>query len=175
MSATEYNGRSALLGAVGRGYDCCMYNGLPTSDAVEALWSEPCLAAKVRRVHRVITGDYDRALRGTDLTVAQLDLLVTLLQADGRRPIDLARDLQMDRSTLSRNLERLRSRSLVSITDGETRRESQVHITAVGRRTVEAAAEAWHEAQQATRSRLGDEGVAALDLLTRRLTDLKEK
>lgn len=149
-----------------------MYNSPPTSAAVETLWSEPCLAAKVRRVHRVVTGSYDRALRPQGLTVAQVDLLMTLLRAEGgRRPIDLARDLQMDRSTLSRNLERLSSRSLVAMADGETRRESKVNVTAAGRQAVDAAAEAWQESQKATRSRLGDEGVDALDLLTRLVTD----
>lgn len=154
-----------------------MYNGSQASAAAETLWSEPCLAAKVRRVHRVVTGGYDRALRRAGLTVAQLDLLMTLLHAEdsGRRPIDLARDLQMDRSTVSRNLERLSSRSLVAITDGETRRESKVHITSAGRRAAEAAAVAWHQAQQATRSRLGKDGLAALDLLTRLVTDPEEE
>lgn len=153
-----------------------MYNRSQASTTVETLWSEGCLAAKVRRVHRVVAGGYDRALRPEGLTVAQLDLLMTLIQAeDGRRPIDLAGDMQMDRSTLSRNLERLSSRSLVAVTNGETRRESRVHITAAGRRTVDAAAEAWRQAQQATRSRLGDEGVAALDLLTRLVANPKEK
>ena len=48
-------------------------------------------------------------------------------------------------------------------------------VTAAGRQTVEAAAEAWLAAQMTTRTRLGEEGIAALDLLTRLLTDDEEK
>jgi DNA-binding MarR family transcriptional regulator len=149
-----------------------MYNNRPSaSGAVKALWREPCLAAKVRRLHRAVVGAYDEALRPHGLTVAQLDLLMTVLAAGPRvRPVDLARDLQMDRSTLSRNLDRLEDRGLVARTSGSNARESRVAVTRAGRQAAENAAAAWFATQQATRARLGPAGLKALDLLTRRLT-----
>ncbi len=150
-----------------------MYN-TRREKAEEALWNEPCLAAKVRRLHRVVVGAYDKALRSHRLTVAQLDLLMTLLTADrGLRPAELARALQMDGSTLSRNLARLRRRGLVTGGEGPGSRPA---VTPAGRRAAEDAAEAWLGAQRATAALLGPDGVAALDLLIRRLTsDHKEE
>ncbi len=144
-----------------------MYN-TRRDEAVAALWTEPCLAAKVRRLHRVVVGAYDEALRPRGLTVAQLDLLMTLLTADrDLRPADLARALQMDRSTLSRNLARLRRRGLVA---GGDRPGSHLTVTAEGRRLAEDAADAWLATQRATAEMLGADGLAALDLLIRRVT-----
>ena len=152
-------------------YRCCMYNtNSAAPDAPRrALWEDPCLAARIRRVHRVVTRTYDDALRGCGLTAAQLDVLMTLLTAGrGMRRIDLARALEMERSTVTRNLDRLAARGLVASTPAAG--ELRVVVTPTGRAAAERAAGAWFEAQQATRTTLGEEGVAALQLLTDRLT-----
>lgn len=147
-----------------------MYTSLE-SKAVHALWSEPCIAAQVRHVSRVVLGVYDQALRAHGVTVAQLDLVMTLLTGgDAVRPIDLARALHMDRSTVSRNLKRLEERGLVELAPGSSGRESLVTVTDEGRALTERAAADWFAAQRSTARRLGDEGLAAVELLTRLLT-----
>lgn len=143
-----------------------MYN-----TAQQRLWDEPCLAARVRRVHRVVARRYDAALQAHGLTAAQLDVLMTLLTAKHpMRRIDLARALETERSTVTRNLERLQARGLVASADTGPVGEVDVKVTAAGRRATEGAAEAWLAAQRATRDLLGDDGVAALELVARRLT-----
>jgi DNA-binding MarR family transcriptional regulator len=100
---------------------------------------------------------------------------MTLLTAvPDTRPIDLARDLHMDRSTLSRNLKRLQTRGLVDVTPGNNARESRVTVTPAGRQATEQAAEVWFAAQKTTQIRLGVEGITALELLTRLLTTDEE-
>lgn len=147
-----------------------MYNSDAT--AHEALWHEACLAAQVRRVHRVVVRTYDHELRPHALTIAQLDLLMTLLTARaGMRRIDLARELEMERSTVTRNLDRLAARGLVASVPDDTGPAARAIATSAGRQVVEEAAEAWFRAHQTTRSKLGRDGVAALELLTRKLTD----
>lgn len=65
--------------------------------------------------------------------VAQLDLLMALRTAElGTRPIDLIRDLSMDRSTLNRNLHRLQARGLVTTNPGANQRESRVSVAPAG-------------------------------------------
>lgn len=150
-------------------YNTAVSESAKAEAARRALWEDPCLAARIRRVHRVVTRTYDDALRGCGLTAAQLDVLMTLLTADrGMRRIDLARALEMERSTVTRNLDRLASRGLVASTPAAD--EVRVVVTPAGRAAAERAAGAWFEAQKATRTRLGEEGVAALELLTDRLT-----
>lgn len=148
-----------------------MYNTSGSSDAAKrALWNDPCLAAQIRRIHRSALSVYDEALRPHGLTVAQLDLLMTIRMANGGiRAVQLARDLEMDKSTLSRNLERLRDRDLVATKVTETG-EARIVATRAGSDITEAAAEAWHTAQQATRARIGLDGVAAIELLMRKFS-----
>ena len=144
-----------------------MYSG---SDVPE-LVAQECLAAKVRRVHRVVVRIYDDALRAHGLTVAQLDLIATLLdRGGGVRPSDLGRSLLMDRSTVTRNVERLRRLGLVERGPGHSRREVEVRVTDEGRQLAGRSSPAWEQAQRQVAEVLGDEGVAALDLLTQRVS-----
>lgn len=145
-----------------------MYN----SSSVQALWEEPCLAARVRRIHRIVVRAYDDALRHRDLTGAQLDVLMTLLRAESPvRRIDLARALHMERSTVTRNLDRLIGRGLVSETVDPNSGETHVAVMPGGREAAEAAADDWYAVQRSTARRLGEDGVAALALVMHRLAD----
>ena len=143
---------------------------LMTRRARKALWEEPCLAARIRRVHRIVSRTYDAALKDHGLTAAQLDVLMTLLTAARSvRRIELARALEMERSTVTRNLDRLVDRGLVTAVDGDTPGEARVEVTTAGRQAAEEAADAWFSAQRAIRQQLGEDGVAALELITGRL------
>lgn len=145
-----------------------MYNN---PEAREALWHEACLAARIRHAHRVVTRAYDDALRAHELTTAQLDLLMTLLtSASGMRRIDLARAMEMERSTVTRTVERLAARGLVRSIHDDSAGGLYLEVTPAGRQAVDVAADAWFEAQRATRDRLGEQGVAALELITQRLS-----
>src|SRR5918996_5546742 len=144
-------------------YDCCMYNtSLPGPMA-----AEPCLAARARQVHRVISRIYDRHLRDLHISIAQLDMLVTLLDAKAPvRPVDLAREMVMERSTVSRNLKRLQDLGLVELSPGATDREHHVSVTQRGRDVVFHAEEPWSQAQRLIKSLLGREAVRALELVS---------
>jgi DNA-binding MarR family transcriptional regulator len=142
-----------------------MYNALPSTMA-----AEPCLAATTRRVHRAICGIYHDKLKELGISIGQLDMLVTLLYAGAPvRPIDLAREMLMERSTVSRNLKRLEDLGLLKVLAGSTRREQLVSVTRKGRTLVFRAEARWAEAQRITQSRLGREGVRALELLSERI------
>jgi DNA-binding MarR family transcriptional regulator len=141
-----------------------------TRQARRALWEEPCLAARVRRVHRIVSRSYDAALKDQGLTAAQLDVLMTLLTAERSvRRVELARALEMERSTVTRNLDRLVNRGLVTAVDGDTPGEARVEVTTAGRQAAEDAADAWFSAQRAIRQQLGEDGVDAVELIAGRL------
>ncbi len=167
-SDVQPSGFGVLARAIGTEYDqCCMYS---SSDAAELVGQE-CLAAKVRRVHRVVVRIYDDALRPHGLTVAQLDLIATLLEHEGAaRPSDLGRWLLMDRSTVTRNVERLRRLGLAECGPGATGREVEVRVTDDGRRLAGRSLAAWEVAQGEVAHLLGPDGVAALELLTQRVS-----
>lgn len=143
-----------------------MYNDLRT----ELLTEASCHAAKARRLDRVVTRQYDRALRPAGLTVAQLDLLATLLGTPaGMRPVDLGERMQIDASTVSRDLARLSKSGLVRLGPAASRRERIAHVTPAGRRLAARAIPLWRLAQSRTARILGPDGIAALDLLASRV------
>ncbi len=121
-----------------------------------------CIAKQVRLLNRVVTGAYDAALRPLGLTVGQLNVLVAV---ENRGPVlaaELCRALQMDASTLSRNVERMHTRGWIEEVSGEDGRSRPLRLTAKGRRIVRDALPAWETAQAEIRARLGREGTTAL-------------
>src|SRR2546430_8167374 len=72
-----------------------------------------CIAVRLRLLNRVITNLYDDALRPLGLKVSQMNILVAAARLGVAQPSQVCRILQIDLSTLSRNLERLRARGWI--------------------------------------------------------------
>ncbi len=129
--------------------------------------SEPanCLCFNLRRAARAITRTYDLALAPAGLKATQFTVLRTAGELDGAAMSRLADRLGMDRTTLTRNLQPLERRGLVSVGAGRDRRERPVRITEAGREVLEAALPLWEDAQSRLYSALGP--VAFVSLLDR--------
>ncbi len=130
-----------------------------------------CLARRTRMLSRYITRLYDHELRPHGLNSGQMALLVVTALLDPARPGDLARELQLDASTVSRNLERMRARGWLRVVPGEgDAREQPVRVTAAGRRLVEEAAPSWERAQRRAGSLLDQQARTVLREVTDRIS-----
>jgi DNA-binding MarR family transcriptional regulator len=124
---------------------------------------EECLALRVRRLSRIVTRLFDGALRPFGLTVCQLTLLVVLEQSGPSAPLAVAKRLDLDKSTLSRNLGRLIDNGWVRETpDGPGKR---LEVTSAGRELLGKAYGSWAKAQGESETRLGRGLVDALQRL----------
>jgi DNA-binding MarR family transcriptional regulator len=113
-----------------------------------------CLAGHVRVLSRVVTGIYDDALRPHKVRVSQMNVLVAVAAMGPVRAADVCRRLRLDKSTLSRDLDRLLDRGWVRATPGVGR--SQVlEATPAGRAVIRKVLPAWEEAQARVRGVLG--------------------
>ncbi len=130
-----------------------------------------CIAVRLRLLNRVVTNIYDDALRPLGLKVSQLNLLVVTGKLGLARPAQVCEVLQMDTSTLSRNVERLMARGWLEPVPDEDARTQPFRLTARGRQLIEKAVPAWEEAQRQAGELLGDEGVALLDRAARKLRE----
>src|SRR5438309_6355945 len=83
-----------------------------------------CIAVRLRRLNRVVTNLYDDALRPLGLKVSQMNLLIVGARLGVAEPSEVSRILQVDLSTLSRNLERLRARGWIEAVPD---RDARVH------------------------------------------------
>jgi DNA-binding MarR family transcriptional regulator len=69
-----------------------------------------CLGFRARLLSRVITAVYDDALAEMGLKVSQFSVLNAVANREDARPAELAKFLEMDETTLSRNVARMCAR-----------------------------------------------------------------
>ena len=125
-----------------------------------------CTCSRLRRLTRRVTAVYDHALAAVGLRVTQFSLLAHLRGHPGFAMTDLAGRLDMDRTTLTRNLAPLIAAGWVEVTPSpEDARRRLVRITAAGDDIWRAARAHWRRAQQEVRSTIGDESLAVLHRL----------
>jgi DNA-binding MarR family transcriptional regulator len=122
-----------------------------------------CLMGRARLLTRVITGLYEDELRSLSIKATQLNLLVVIAQAGPVRRIDVGAIIQLDPSTLTRNLKvMLTNRWIEEVDDGADGRGLPLQVTAKGKALLQRAAPAWQRAQSEARKLLGDDGEALL-------------
>ncbi len=121
-----------------------------------------CIAVRLRSLNRVVTGIYDDALRPVGMRISQLNILVVAAKLGLARPAQVCEFLQLDTSTLSRNVERMRAQGWLEIVPGEDARTQPFRLTATGRRFLGRAVPAWEKAQEKAARLLGEDGVVVL-------------
>jgi DNA-binding MarR family transcriptional regulator len=114
-----------------------------------------CLLLRLRMMARRATRHYDRHLAPSGLGIGQFWLLGMLWSMDGASVTDLAARLELERTTLTRNLRPLQRKNLVSLGAGADRRTRSVHITAAGKAAVLAGQPLWAAAQAELADTLG--------------------
>lgn len=114
-----------------------------------------CACEGLRRTSRAVTASYQKSLRDSGITPAQLPILVAA-QLMGPVPVGpLATQLVVDRTTLTRNLAGLQDAGLVSVDRDVDRRVRLVAITPAGRRALRRALRARRTAQARLEKRFG--------------------
>jgi DNA-binding MarR family transcriptional regulator len=124
-----------------------------------------CTSFKVRQLSRRLSQFYDAEVSKSGLKTTQYSLLSNLARLGPSRPVDLAGELKMTASTLSRNLQPLIVAGLVAQTAGADARSRLVHVTPEGEEKRREALAHWKTAQQKLNALLGVDRVLALHLL----------
>jgi DNA-binding MarR family transcriptional regulator len=134
--------------------------------------SKTCIAVRLRLLNRVVTNFYDDALRPLGLKVSQLNMLIVTARLGLVRPTQVCEILQLDTSTLSRNVERMRAHGWLEVVPDEDARAQPFRLTPQGKRLIEKAFPVWEQAQRQATKLLGDEGIALLDKAAKKLGGL---
>jgi DNA-binding MarR family transcriptional regulator len=120
---------------------------------------------KLQRLTRIVTRHYDAYVAATGLRNTQCSLLSEVVASGPIRPSDLARHIDVDASTLTRNLQPLVAHGWLQLGPGDDARSRLVEATDEGRTKHAEAQRAWKKAQLALDARLGSQRVAALNAL----------
>src|SRR5690349_25155709 len=124
--------------------------------------AKTCIAVRLRLLNRVVTNLYDDALRPLGLKVSQLTLLVVTAKLGVAQPAQVCDLLQLDTSTLSRNVERMRAKGWLEVVPGEDARTQPFRLTAQGMKLLVRAVPAWERAQRKAEQLLGEGAIALL-------------
>ena len=132
-----------------------------TASSIDTI-ARTCIAVRLRLLNRVVTNLYDDALRRLNLKVSQLNILVVTAKLGLAQPAKVCDILQLDSSTLSRNVERMRGRGWLEVVPGEDGRTQPFRLTVQGRKLLERSVPAWETAQSQATEFLGGDVVALL-------------
>ncbi|MGH1417592.1 MAG: MarR family winged helix-turn-helix transcriptional regulator [Hyphomicrobiaceae bacterium] len=125
--------------------------------------STTCLATRVRQLSRIITRVYDDAMRPLGITASQYTLLAQLASRDGITAVEIGTDLDIEKSTLSRNLKRLLALGHIVMDPPAGRRGRGLHLTPQGQKILTEAFPIWQAAQERATSVMGNECRGVLD------------
>lgn len=136
-------------------------NERDASILAEAVAAE-CLGYRVRLLSRVITNIYDRAMHPLGLKANQVTILTMLSYVGKASPADISRVLVMEKSTISRTLDRMKKSGWIKVEGQGDGPGQTITVTDQGRELMAAAHAQWKKAQEQAAEVLGEDGVAAI-------------
>ena len=116
------------------------------SDRIARL-NSACICNNLRRASRLVTNYYDKLLEPAGLRVSQATVLVVLYLDDGQTINEMAEKLELDRTTLTRNLKPLAQQGLLTVAQGSDQRTRVVTLTQAGKAALLKVLPLWEQTQ----------------------------
>ncbi|RYG09789.1 MAG: MarR family transcriptional regulator [Burkholderiales bacterium] len=114
-----------------------------------------CMVSNTRKAARAITRRYDAHARPFGITSTQFSLMGTLQVAGGQTVSQLAEERGFERTTLTRNLDRLEKMGLVASRTAEQGNGRLCTVTEQGQALLDRMVPVWRKAQAEIRADLG--------------------
>ena len=130
-----------------------------------AVKPQGCTNLKLRQLMRRVAQVYDAEVGRTGLKGTQYSLLSYVVKLGPLRAVDLAAEMKITPSTLSRNLQPLVAAGWIEIGPGDDARSRRIVATEAGRAKRAEAQKRWRLAQESINTTLGLERVLALHAL----------
>lgn len=119
-----------------------------------------CISGKVMRLNRITAKVFRKYLMPFNITDSQLSILFVLAKKQGLTQKQLSNIMQLEKSSLNRNLKRLFDKNYLSRTDFPT-----IQITLLGKSFVNDIIPEWKKAMDEISELLGEDGKTALNLV----------
>ena len=136
-----------------------------TAPAIPGVKPQGCTNLKLRQLMRRVAQRYDAEVGKAGLKGTQYSLLSAVVKLGPIRPVDLAALMNVDASTLSRNLKPLIDAGWITLDAGADGRSRLARTTDAGRDKRAEAQRRWRVAQEGVNAVLGPERVIALHAL----------
>jgi DNA-binding MarR family transcriptional regulator len=125
-----------------------------------------CYCASTRQVARRLTRFYEAELRDTRVSPTQFELMSNLQGRPGASQSELATAMDVDQTTLSRNLKLLITEKWVTVTPSKSdARRGEYRLSTEGRKALRKAQPHWERATKLVQERLGETALETLGVL----------
>ena len=121
-----------------------------------------CICNNLRRAARLVTNYYDKLLEPFGLRMSQATVLVVLYLAGVQTINEMAEKLELDRTTLTRNLKPLAHQGLLTIAPGSDQRTRIVTLTAEGEAALLKVLPLWEQTQSYMVEGIGEANASLL-------------
>jgi DNA-binding MarR family transcriptional regulator len=138
---------------------------MPNKVTTSVVSPKGCSSYKLRQLSRRVSQYFDHFVGSSGLKTTQYSLLSHLGRLEPVRPGDLAAEMEMDASTLTRNLQPLIREGWVEVGPGDDGRSRLATLTDAGRAKRAETQREWKRAQLAFNEEIGAERVARLHAL----------
>lgn len=119
--------------------------------------NEQCCCFNMRKIMRAVTQYYDRYLETSGIRSTQFTLLVALASTTAKTLTEIAENLVMDRTTLTRNLKPLAKMGLINIVSTLDKRSKAYALTDKGIDLLKVCTPLWQSAQNNVINGLGSD------------------
>ncbi len=107
-----------------------------------------CYCTQFRRASNALTQIYDAALKPVGLRITQFSLLRSLARLGQATSTQVAAELSLDRTTISRNVKLLIDAGWVDVVEADDKRERVLTLTRAGQKMIADALPYFKKAQQ---------------------------
>lgn len=132
-------------------------------------FADECVIVRARFISRTLTAIYDSHLRPHGVKASQMNILVVTGKLDLATPQKVCSYLNLEASTLSRNVERMRAKGWLKNQADADGRAAPFSLTAKGQRLLEEIRPSWRRAQAEANELLGKTGSRDLDRIADRI------
>ena len=121
-----------------------------------AVFESCCVAFNLRKSSQVVSRIYAREMQDSPVRGPLFSLMMTIHRRGSSSITDLAEDIGLDRTTLTRNLKPLEQKGLIQI-ERVTANRKEITLLPEGRAALRIAIKCWKKAQAKVLRKLGEE------------------
>ncbi len=134
-----------------------------------------CYCITLCRAANAVMDYYDNAFAKNNITTKQFSLLINLSRMEEANVVELAEYVNLERSTVTRNLKILISKGWVCDLAKENSRSHRYTVTEEGHKQIENSLPIWNKCQSDIENFIGKENIKVLSDILYKLQNLQKK
>jgi DNA-binding MarR family transcriptional regulator len=134
--------------------------------------NKPCMCISLRKAANNISKLYDSELSVLDIKITQYSTLKNIQVLDNPSVNELSKKLDLERTTVLRNLNKLKNMDLISYKKNDVYKVKVISLTVNGRKKLYEAKIIWEKTQQKFLNAFGLDNHSQFDLFIKKISKL---